>query len=441
MAATLVTSNTFGFADGSTGHVCDLGSAPTVGQLDVLHVNSNTTVTTPSGFTLNPSSVGGQGAYVYRRIAAGSEASTVTITTSGNHNTSVIWSRWGNILAADDAAKTAVNVSSGTASPAHATGTLAATGELVLAFSAMHNFATAPTSPSWSSGYTPLATSSQGTGATAVAGFVGYRLDGGTAAESPSVSWTNAASDRYMLTLTFTASAGAATQNATASLTGAGTITSTAAATRAASASLTGTGTITATAAASRDAAASLAGTATIAATGAASRAATASLAATATITAAASVSPGGAAAALDAVATITAAASATRNAAASLVATALITVAGAASRTATTAITATATITAAASVSSPGAAAALAASATITATASVTHNATAALTAVATIAAAAAAGGGAIVHRPNTGTTARPDTGVITRPNIGTLSRANTGRIARPYTGVVTRP
>lgn len=208
MSATLIDSDTFAFADGNAGHVCDLGSAPTVGQVDVLCVNSNTVVSTPAGFSVAPSSVGGQGAYVFRRVAAGGEGQTVTITTSGNHDTAVNWQRWGNTIAADQADATPTS-GSGNSTPAHNTGSLAEEGELVVAFAALHNIGTANQSnPSWSAGFTPLTTAVQGSGASGVRGYVGYRLDGGPGVESPQVSWSgDPAVDRYMLTLTFTASA------------------------------------------------------------------------------------------------------------------------------------------------------------------------------------------------------------------------------------------
>lgn len=212
MTATPLGSNTFTFADGNAGHVCDLGSAPTAGVWDVLCVNSNTVVDTPSGFSLAPTSVGGQGAYIFRREAVGGEGSTITITTSGDHNTQVSWSRWGNVNAADDASRTAVDGVSGSSSPAHTTNALAEADELVIAFAALHQTGGTPaTSPVWGTGYTGLTAATQGSGGSGVVGFVGYRLDGGPSAESPSVSWTNAASDRYMLVLTFTTVEAAAT--------------------------------------------------------------------------------------------------------------------------------------------------------------------------------------------------------------------------------------
>lgn len=212
---TPLASNTFEFADGNAGHVCSLGSAPNVGEWDVLCVNSDTTISTPSGFTAGPTAVTNQGAYVFRRKAAGGEGSTVTVTTSGNNNTKVAWSRWPtSLIAADDAKATQANSSAGNATPAHSTNVLSASGELIIAFGALHSIGTAnQTAPDWGT-YTALtAGAAQGSGASGVRSYVGYKSGVGTAAESPSVSWTgDGCQDRYMLTLTFTASAGTQVQ-------------------------------------------------------------------------------------------------------------------------------------------------------------------------------------------------------------------------------------
>jgi hypothetical protein len=203
MSASLNASNTFTFNDGNAGHVINLGSAPSVGQWDILCVNSDTTVSTPSGFTSSTPEVGGQGAYMFRRLAVGGEASTVTVTTAGNFDTEVGWTRWDNVNAADQANSVQAS-SSNTTSPSVTTGTMAETNELVIAFSANHNFpGSPPASPNWTTGaagYTNALTMSIG----AVGGFVGYSTTAGTAAEIPVVTWTNAAVDRYMLLLTFT---------------------------------------------------------------------------------------------------------------------------------------------------------------------------------------------------------------------------------------------
>lgn len=213
MVAVLVASQSFVFADGNAGHVIDLGSAPPVGYLDVLCVCSNTTVSSPAGFLIAGANqdVANMGMYLWRRIAAGGEGSTVTVTTNGNHNTFVGWSRWRNINAADDAAKT-VQGSAGSASPSHSTATLAETNELAIAFAALHNIGAADqNTPIWSGSFTGLLAATQGSGADGVVGYVGYRTNAGTAAASPGVSWSGAtASDRGMMTLTFTTVAGAA---------------------------------------------------------------------------------------------------------------------------------------------------------------------------------------------------------------------------------------
>jgi hypothetical protein len=208
MTATFLTQNTFAFADGNAGHVCNLGSAPAVGDLDILCVNSNTVVATPSGFLAGTTAVANQGSYIFYRFAVGGEGSTVTITTTGNHNTAVQWSRWDDCIAVDDAATpTQVNGVAGNSTPAHSTGVLAETDELVIAFGALHSISVADqNTPVWSAGYTALNTAGpMGTVGSGVIGFAGYRTDAGTAAETPQVSWSGAvAEDRYMLTLTFT---------------------------------------------------------------------------------------------------------------------------------------------------------------------------------------------------------------------------------------------
>lgn len=203
MAISLVNSGTFGFADGNGGHICNLGSAPAVGNLDVLCVNSDTVVSPPSGFTAATSRVANQGAYLFYRFAAGGEGSTVSVVTTGNFDTQVSWSRWSFAAAFDVAANAGVDATAGSSTPAVSTGALAGTGELVVAFGAIHGAVT--TAPSWSTGYTPLTSITQGTGASASTGYVAYRTDAGTAAEAPSVSWTSPAPDRFILAAAFTA--------------------------------------------------------------------------------------------------------------------------------------------------------------------------------------------------------------------------------------------
>jgi hypothetical protein len=225
-----VASDVFLYADGGSGHVCDLGSAPSAGQWDVLCVNSNATVSTPTGFTLAEQAVTNQGAYVFVREALGSEGSTVTVTNaSGSQNVHVAWSRWpATLIALDTSTNTQANGSSGNSTPTHSTGTLSSSGQLVIAFGAIHSIGTAgQTSPTWSSGYTAITSSAaQGTGATGVRGYVGYKENAGTAAEAPQVSWSgDGAQNRYMLSVSFTVDAAVAATLAGTGPAGASTLT------------------------------------------------------------------------------------------------------------------------------------------------------------------------------------------------------------------------
>src|SRR5918995_1412912 len=218
MAAVLIgTPQKFEFADGSAGHVIDLGSAPAVGERDVLCVNSNTTVSTPAGFALDEPAVTNQGAYVFSRVAAGGEGQTVTITTSGNHNTQVGWSRWANTTAVDapPTTNTQVNSSAGNNTPAHNTGAIAAAGSLAIAFGALHSIGALAdqNTPVWSAGYTPMTDGTIGSGATGVRGYTAYNTNAGTAAETPQVSWSGSGcQNRYMLTAVYGATAGTDTE-------------------------------------------------------------------------------------------------------------------------------------------------------------------------------------------------------------------------------------
>jgi hypothetical protein len=200
------THQEFGFADGNAGHACTYSvGAPAVGDWDILCVNSDTVVSTPSGFTATLAEVGGQGAYVYTRKAVGGESASVTVTTTGNFDTSVDWVRLSGANAIDVTGKAAVNGSSGSSTPAFTSSALATATEYALAFAALHGGGVTPSNPIWGAGYTALAGNTQGT--LGLAGYVGYKTPAGTAAESPTVSWTGTETDRYMLFVTFTTAA------------------------------------------------------------------------------------------------------------------------------------------------------------------------------------------------------------------------------------------
>lgn len=213
MAVTLSVSNQFAFADGNAGHSCALGSAPSVGDFDLLFICSNTVVTTPSGFTIATSNVGSQGAYLYYRKAVGGEASSVTITTSGDHNTAVTHERWTGLSALDTHTVAAVDGVLASSTPSVSTGTMAGTGQLVVMFGALHAVnGGGQNTPVWTNAFVATFSSPAtiGTSTTGVANWTSHKTGAGTAAESTVLSWSgNTVDDRYTLSASFTASGGA----------------------------------------------------------------------------------------------------------------------------------------------------------------------------------------------------------------------------------------
>lgn len=210
---TVVDSHAVGFGITAVGFVYNYDGAPvpTVGQIDVLFVNSDALVNTPAGYTLAVSSIGNQGAYAFVREAVGAEPATVTLSTpsgAGPFNAEVAWARLNGADGLDKAVAAAINGIAGTTTPPINTGTLVGSTEAVLAFAALHSIpGAAPTAPVWSAGYSPLESVTLGAGNQGVAGFLGFKTPAGHAAETPSVSWTNNTNDRYMLVLTFVESA------------------------------------------------------------------------------------------------------------------------------------------------------------------------------------------------------------------------------------------
>lgn len=204
MSWVLVDSDAVGFSDGGSGHVYTVpagAAGPT--DLDVLFINSDTTVSTPSGFTLptNGSQVHNQGAYGF--YSFGGAGATVTITTSGNFATSLHWQRWTGGVSFDLAASNFAEGGGGaTSTPSLSTPSLAGTGELVVVGAAEHSFpGSAPNTPVASTGYT--ISPDFVVQANTVVTFVSYKTNAGTTPESPSMSWTNTANDRAIIAMAF----------------------------------------------------------------------------------------------------------------------------------------------------------------------------------------------------------------------------------------------
>jgi hypothetical protein len=272
VAWSLLDSTSAAFADGSGGHAVSWPSgAPASGNLLVLAVASDTTVSTPVGWTLATSDVQQEGAYLWYRLAGGSEASSVTITTNGDHNAAAALLRYSGSAASsplDVTDKAAATNALASATPTLTGATLAGSGELCVLAACLHGDDTgAATGATPSAGYTALVTSGMsGSGTAAAQVIVAGRTDG-SGSQAPSMSWTKQFKDRTALFGAWLPTGGGASVDAVAALTTTATHTATAAVTRPAGAAPAAAATITATASADRAAAAVLAVTAAITAT------------------------------------------------------------------------------------------------------------------------------------------------------------------------------
>jgi hypothetical protein len=205
----LLGATNFGFNDGDAGKLLTYPyGAPEIGDRDLVMINSDTIMDSVSNnvgaYTLLETRVGNQGAYFYEYVAVGGETDQFTIDTAGNHPCGVIVARFRN-LTAQDVDVSVIGVGAGEASPALSTGVLPTAQQLCVAFCPLHSVGGTPANtPVWDNGYTALATSGFGTGATGVVGFAAYKTGVGTPAESPTVTWTSAAQDRYMFLCTWT---------------------------------------------------------------------------------------------------------------------------------------------------------------------------------------------------------------------------------------------
>lgn len=213
MTTPSVTGTPQGFAFTATGTLVTYTGGGTTGAtvVDVLCVNSDNTVTTPAGWTLAASRVVNQGSYVFVKTG-GTTSATIDLGGGISTNTSVLWVRIKDTdgLDAPSVAAAGVDASPGSSTPALTSGALAST-DLALAFGALHALGGGtPTGVTWSSGYTPQTSATIGGATSGVYGTAAVKVPAGTAAETPSVSWTNTASNRYILFVAFLASSAGA---------------------------------------------------------------------------------------------------------------------------------------------------------------------------------------------------------------------------------------
>lgn len=200
------------------------GGSAANGDWDLISVNSDATINTPSGFTLLLSIVNNQGSYFFARQCTGGEGPSVTIQSvpAGNFDAAVQWSRWrglGSFQGTPPSNDATVVNAGGTTTPACSTSTLGNATTFVIMAACTHNSNAAnPTGFTPSAGYTFIGSGGSGAGGlnTASFGAQAYKYPAGTAAESPSFSWTNQQRDRDVYVMAFDTSS-AVTINDTSS--------------------------------------------------------------------------------------------------------------------------------------------------------------------------------------------------------------------------------
>jgi hypothetical protein len=210
MAIALVDSDAVGIGLTSAGVVYNFpAGAPGATDLDIISINSDALINTPAGWTLGEDENNNQGSAVfYRRGGAGASVTVSSVQTPGPFNATLNWSRWsGSVASPLDVHVGVQGTGAANTTPAINSGALAETGELVYVFAALHSTQTSnQNTPVWSAGFNPLELVAQGTGGNGCVGVTGYKLNAGTAAETPTVTWSgDSVTDRYVMLLSFKA--------------------------------------------------------------------------------------------------------------------------------------------------------------------------------------------------------------------------------------------
>lgn len=181
-------------------------ATPTAGNLLVATANADATVTmTTAGFTAGPSVVDGNAAYVWWKIAAGTESSITFTPGVSAPIAGTVCEYSGSAASPADASNSSTIVGSSGNTTNAAPVSTTQTGDLVIAVAALHSGINAPSAPSWSDGFTnELGPVSSGTGTSAhVHTFYGELVAGAADSYSTVCTWTTAFSDRQHLIIAF----------------------------------------------------------------------------------------------------------------------------------------------------------------------------------------------------------------------------------------------
>lgn len=179
-----------------------LSATPTPGNTVCVIVDSDATVTGPTGYTNQATSVGNQGCYIWDKIAGASESPTITVTPAVGTTTVIMALEITGTTGMDAISSVVSNqgVNGQISEPINTLTATSGTSELVIACVLLHNFTSnvsVPSNPTWNNGFTAYATA----GPTTSAGqnceiFIATRsVPGSTVIGTTTASWTNGAKD------------------------------------------------------------------------------------------------------------------------------------------------------------------------------------------------------------------------------------------------------
>lgn len=184
--------------------------APTPGNLLVITANSDALVTITGAGTLQngPSIIDGNAAYQWYKTADGTET-TITGTPSVSDDIVITAQEFSGTNAAQFDNSNSVTTSSPGLSTAGLSVSASAAGDLIFMMAALHNMSAGDAvSPSWTNGFTNVLNASSGNASPSgqkVDTLIGTLVAGAAGSYSTTASWTNAATDRHQLGMSFKA--------------------------------------------------------------------------------------------------------------------------------------------------------------------------------------------------------------------------------------------
>ncbi|MCW2900313.1 MAG: hypothetical protein JWO67_2578, partial [Streptosporangiaceae bacterium] len=203
-AATAAATISFASGDG--------WSTPTAGNLIVVTINCDVTVSTPSGYTLGPNVVDDNAVYLFYKIAAGAE-STVTVPTNGSTNIAATCCEYSGLTASPiDVSNTSANAGVDGTTTTSTSITTTAAGDLVIAVAGLADFAgarVAQTGPTRTHSFTNQLTSNAAPSTNKqINTFYAELTAGAAGAVATSCSWTGLMPARQQLIVAFKAATG-----------------------------------------------------------------------------------------------------------------------------------------------------------------------------------------------------------------------------------------